>query len=1091
MDRVTIGELMRRHRFRAGLTQRELADQAGVSVRAVRYLEQGQVTRPQAASVRRLAGALGLTPADLDALTDDGRRSPAATLVRTAAVRVHVLGPLVARRGAVPVGIESTLVRTLLGLLAVQPGRLVGRDEIVDVLWGEEPPRTCDHLVHTYVAALRRALEPDRADRSAPSVVRRAGTGYRLELDPDGTDLDTFTDLARSAADAHEVGDLERARQLSGQALGLWRGPAVADTSARLRQHPAVVALSARRLGLIVEHSDLALAVGRAETVIAPLRALAADEPLHEGLAARLMLAMAAGGQQAAALEVFEAIRSRLDEELGVRPGEELRAAHLRVLRGQVGATSRPAAVTVADPEGPASPVPAQLPPDVATFTGRDDVLRRLDALLAGAPTPAPVVAISTIDGMAGVGKTALVVHWGHRVRDRFPDGQLYVDLRGHANSPALRPIDALAGFLLALGVAPDTVPDELDRAAALYRSMVAGKRLAVVLDNAVSAEQVRPLLPGTPGSVVLVTSRNRIPGLVARDGAQQVTLDVLAPPEALALLRRMLGPARCDAEPQALAELARLCAYLPLALRIAAANLIARPRHRIADHVAKLAAGNRIATLSVDGDRDSAVRATFDLSYAALSAPEQRAFRLLGLFPGPEATAEVAAALTGFPPDECERILGRLVDRHLADEPTVGRYTTHDLVRLYAAEQCGAEERGDALDRLAAFYVDAADEATDLLNPHLLRLPRQPGATGPRPNGLSDPGEALAWLDAERANLVAMVTGLARGGRAARAWRLADTLQAYFRVRINPADWHTVCATALAAAQTADDPSARAAAELSLGGMYNFQSRFDLATEHFDRALRYARRAGWTECEAVAINNLARMYWLAGRPRDTITQLEQALVLHRRAGRVAGEAVTLANLGAAHLELARSADADPRTRRARLACSMDHLDQALTLHRAIDDRRNESDTLRVLAEAYRDSGDHDEAVALVEAALKLARETEDLRFEVAALNTLASIRARLGDAPEARRCHGRALRIVRDLSDRHLEAKTLLDWAQTDVQLGDPQRAADGVRDAETIITEIRAVPLERQARMILDTIAGTSTAREGDLVGRHARRS
>jgi DNA-binding SARP family transcriptional activator/tetratricopeptide (TPR) repeat protein/DNA-binding XRE family transcriptional regulator len=1061
-DHLSTGELLRRHRFRVGLTQQQLADRAEVSVRAVRYIEQGGVTRPQASSVRRLADALGLTGPDLDPPGSTDRQPAVQT-------RVEVLGPLIVRRGDVPIDIESTMVRNLLGLLAIQPGQVVGGHEIVEVLWGDEPPRTCAQLVHTYIAALRRVLEPGRPRRGESSVLRRTRTGYTLDLGPAGTDLDTFADLARSAAAARRAGDSGPAGQFGAQALGLWRGPVVADCGDRLRQHPVAVALAARRLAMTVDHADLALAAGRGADVIASLRALAADEPLHEGLAARLVSALAADGQQAAALELFEAVRSRLDEELGVPPGDDLRAAHLRVLRGQnTNAAAAPAGV----PRPAAGPVPAQLPADVATFTGRADHLRQLDACMAG-PVGAdgPVVAISTLDGMAGVGKTALVVHWGHRMRGRFPDGQLYVDLRGHASSRPLRPIDALAGFLLALGVPPETVPDDLDRAAALYRSTAAGKRVLVVLDNATSADQVRPLLVGTPGSVALVTSRNRIPGLVARDGARQVTVDVLAPGEAEALLHRMLGDTRSDAEPEALVELARLCAYLPLALRIAAANLIARPRHRIADQVARLAAGNRLAALSVDGDADTAVRAAFDLSYAALPPAERRMFRILGLFPGPDIATEVAAALTGTAPDACERTLSRLVDRHLADEPVPGRYTMHDLVRLYAAERATARERAETADRLAVFYLDAADTATRLINPHLLRMPPDPERTHGRPVALSDPDHALAWLDDERANLTAVMSQLAQH-RPPAAVRLADTLQAYFRVRINPADWQILCTTALAAAEAGTDVAAKAAAELSLGGMRNFQSRFDLATEHFARALALARLAGWTECEAVAVNNLARMHWLAGRPQQTIIHLEQALTLHRRAGRTAGEAVTLANLGAAYGELARTAGPSTDAGRADLLRAMEHLDQALALHRKVDDRRNEAETLRVLATAHRDAGDTAMAMATAGEALTLARQTQDLRMEVSALNTLAGITARLGDAARAQDGHHQALQIVRDLGERHLEAQTLIESAQTDVHLGLPDRAAAQIRDAMTIIDQIGAGLLERQARAVLDSI-------------------
>jgi DNA-binding SARP family transcriptional activator len=1034
-----------------GLTQRELAERSQVSLRTVRYIELGQVARPQASSVRRLADALGLTPDDLERPTAPAPAVP----------RVGVLGALVLWRDGVPVPIASSLVRTLLGLLAVQVGRPVGDEEIIDVLWGEDPPRTCAQLVHTYIASLRRLLEPGRPRRAAASVLRRTGTGYLLEPGPDGTDLGTVRRLTGEADRARLAGDEARACELTGQALAIWRGAPLAGCGQRLDQHPAVVALRAERITLALAHADLALACG-APSPAGVLRALLAEEPLHETLAARLMLALAADGQQAGALAVFDELRRRLDTELGLRPGTEVRTAHLQVLRGQPAVPAAPAGR-----EAAALPAPAQLPADVAGFTGRDEYLTRLDRQLSG---DRPVLAISTVDGMPGVGKTALAVHWAHRVRDRFPDGQLYADLRGHANTGPARPVEALVGFLLALGVAAEAIPDDLNQAASLYRSTVAGKRLLVVLDNAVAADQVRPLLPGTTGSVVLVTSRVRIAGLVARDGATQVTLGVLTRHEAVALLRRILGDARADAEAQALARLAELCAYLPLALRIAAANLVARPRHRIADHVTRLAAGNRLAMLSVDGDAQTAVRATFDLSYAALSEPDRRTFRLIGTAPGPDTGLELVAALSGDPASECEQRLARLVDRNLVDEPSPGRYTMHDLIRLYATERCHGPEREQATDAIARYYVDTADTASRAIDPHLLRPP----ATDPAPAQPGYPeGQALAWLDRECDNLFATVAYLAAAGRYAAVCRLADALQAYLRRRVNPAAWQTVCATWLAAARALDDPTARAAAELSTAVMHNFHSRYEDTTTHLHAALDLAGQAGWTECEAVALNNLARMHWLAGRTQETIDHFQRALPLHRKAGRVAGEAVTLANLGAAYSELARSDGAGVPVTHPDLDTAAGYLHEALALHRQIGDRHNEAETLRLLAEVHRDLGDHPKARTLAGTALQLAHATEDQRFQVTALATMASIEAHCGHPDHAAERYQQALHLARTLHDQQLEVKSLLEAAETELVLIHPERARALVDQARPGIDELGLATLAYRAQRILDTAA------------------
>ncbi|GIH15248.1 BTAD domain-containing putative transcriptional regulator [Rugosimonospora africana] len=1168
------GELLRQHRFRAGLTQEDLARRAQVSIRALRYIEQGRVTRPHASSLRRLAVALGLTGDDLAALlglpapagpapavpapavpapavpapavpapavpapakTTPTGTVPAAAVdtgagtdtnhdpggqtsrepgrdrdrVPTAAspphdpgpdagLRVRILGPLSASLDGRPAGIESAMLRGLLGVLALQQGRTVPVTEIIDVLWGDEPPRTCRQLVHGYVAALRRLLEPERKRRAPATRLRRTAGGYRIELSRDELDLAAVDDFLARARRARRAGDPDTAREALAAAWIRWRDPVLVDAGPRLREHPAAVALAAKRVSIALDHADLALAQGRCAEAAGPLRVIAADEPLHEGVAARLMVALAGCGQQAAALELFETVRARLDAELGVEPGRELREAHLRVLRGHVPAATSPdaampdatspdatspgAAPAVAVPDAvPAAPVPAvpvapaQLPPDVAGFTGRDGYLRQLDELLPGGGAAGTVV-ISTIDGMGGVGKTALAVHWAHRVRDRFPDGQLYVNLHGYAPGP-VRPIDALTGFLVALGVPADDVPDDLDQAAALYRSRLAGRRVLVLLDNAARSDQVRPLLPGTTGSLALVTSRHHLPGLIARDGARQFTLDALAPDEAVALLRRMLGESRVDAEPAATARLAGLCAYLPLALRIVAANLIARPRHRIADHVARLEAGNRLAGLAVDGDDDTAVRAAFDLSYAALPEPQQRMFRCLGLVPGPDVTPGAAAALAGTSPVEAGALLSRLADRHLADEHTPGRYAVHDLLRLYAGEladrQDGADRRRCALARLAEHYLDRAVPAARLLYPHVLYLPCTLSRSSD-PDPFSGAEEALSWLDAERRNLVATVVQLGRHDHRRAAWQLADALQGFFRVRTATADWQVVNDAALAAAEAEADPAAQAAAHLGLGTLHDFHTRFDEAARHYTRSAALAREAGWTHCHAVALNNLARIHWVDGRPLDTIDLLTQALTLHRQAGRVAGEAVTLANLGVAHGEVARAA-AGTGERVGHLRHAAGYLTRALDLHRAIGDRRNEADTLRILAATRRDAGEHAEALPLAERALRLAQETGDARFEAIAWSTIGTVRARLGAAEDALNCHDRALGAAREIGDRQLEAQTLVDLAGTLALLGRPERAARRAREALDIAAGIGSRPLERQARASLDAIAGSA---------------
>ena len=427
---------LRQYRFRAGLTQSDLAARAGLSLRAVRYIEQGRVARPQASSMRRLAEALGLTGPERDALIAGPGTLPPTTVMATtspppdaATLRIEVLGPLTVRRGPLPVEIESAMLGDLLGLLAIQPRQVVSVEEIVDTLWGEEPPRTCVALIHTYVSQLRRLLEPARLQRAPGVVLPRVRGGYRLDLDGRQLDLAEFDESVAQGRAASADDAIDAAWAWYTRAAALWRGPLLADGAMRLRNHAVAVAIGQRRVAAALEHADIALVLGLGDQLLGALRILAGAEPLNERLTARLMLVLASCGQQAAALELFASARERLNLELGVGPGRELQAAQLRVLRAEEPepVPAAPAVLSRSDV------VPAQLPAAIASFTGRAGYVKLLDNVLPpnkSAPTPTMIVAVV---GMGGVGKTALVVHWAYLVRDRFPDGQLYVNLRGHA----------------------------------------------------------------------------------------------------------------------------------------------------------------------------------------------------------------------------------------------------------------------------------------------------------------------------------------------------------------------------------------------------------------------------------------------------------------------------------------------------------------------------------------------------------------------------------------------------------------------------------------------------------------------------------
>jgi DNA-binding SARP family transcriptional activator/tetratricopeptide (TPR) repeat protein/DNA-binding XRE family transcriptional regulator len=1064
--------LLRESRVRAGLTQQELAARARVSVRTVRALENGAVARPQAASLRRLAAVLDVDPAALlrGPLADAG---PVDTLLR-----VDVLGPLVVRRGSAMITVASPMLRKLLCLLAMQPGREVGFEEIIDTLWEGRSPRTSRQLVHTYVAGLRRLLD----DGAKNSVLPRTVQGYRLAMDAGQSDAGEFIELVTRAGRAAADGAALPAWQLYAEAMNCWRGPLLAGAGAWIQVHPAAIALTGRRTAAALAWAELGLRLGKYSPLVPALRTLAVEQPLHEGLAARLMLALAGAGQQAEALAVYQDLRDRLSDELGVDPGPEITSAHLRVLRGQLPGAGLAAAA------GPRiSEPPAQLPMECVGFTGRAGELLALDRIL-GAANTAPVAVVT---GMGGVGKTALAVRWAWRRRDRYPDGQLYADLRGHAITGPARTLEVLTGFLAALGEPAERIPEDEGQAAALLRTRLEGKRILLLLDNALDARQVRPLLPAAPGSAAIVTARDRMTGLIARDGAVAVVVRPLPEAEAAALLVAAMGERGDGEPPEVVAELAGLCAHLPLALRIAAANLAARPSYRLADCVAALTSGDRLTGLAVPDDDQAAVRSAFELSCDTLKPELRRVFRLAGLAPGPDVTAPAVAALAGLATSHAESLLDHLVARNLIDEYAHGRYRLHDLLRLYAAELAVAEEsaadRDAAVDRLAAYALAAARSAAEMLYPHLLYLPDSDRPDSDRPDSgggeFTDNGAALAWLDAERANLAALVALLARNGRADAALRLSDRLTGYFYLSSNSVDW-PVAATAARKAAPDGDPMAVASAELPLGMLRSMQGRYEVAIGHLANSADQARRAGWVAAAAVALNNQAVANWKLGRVAETIELFTAALDAHRRSGRTVGEAVTTANIAAARLELARSADAITEA-----AAISEHrnvalrlLSQAREMHQALHDRRNEADTCRRIAEAYRDLGDLEQAAAHARQAITLAREAAVQRFEISAHSILATVLVRLGDSERGLAEHTQARDLAETAGDPAQQAEVLMDLAESMAWLGRLEEALLMAQDVSAVADHLRMPFLHRRAESVIrDTPRRSANWRPG----------
>jgi tetratricopeptide (TPR) repeat protein len=714
--------------------------------------------------------------------------------------------------------------------------------------------------------------------------------------------------------------------------------------------------------------------------------------------------------------------RRRSDAEIA----QELERWYAGWLRLHQGAARRPA-----DPEPPAGSsaaagaapvptagvtgdlrtgtVPRQLPADPAGFVGRHEHLRALDALIGRDPGWGPAaVPVMAITGPAGVGKTSLAVHWAHAVAGRFPDGQLYVNLRGFAPEPPMTAAQALGGFLRALGVAGEYIPADLDEQAAMYRSLLADRRMLVVLDNAAAAEQVRPLLAGSPSCGVIVTSRHRLDGLVVREGAHRIDLDVMTPPEAEALLGGLLGERRAGVDHAGVSELARLCGYLPLALRIAAANLISRPHVAVPSYVAELARGDRLAGLRVDGDDYTAVRATFDLSYQRLPARARRLFRLLAVLPGPELARPAAAAVAAEP--DASRLLDVVCAAHLLQDAGPDRYRFHDLLRAYAAERAAVEEapaeRAAAVSRVVTWYLHTADAAGSTLNPHRQRLVVDSPAPGWPPVTFADREEALAWCEAERSNLVTTVRRAAEEGLHAVAWKLPLALWDYFYLSKYSADSVAVCQVGLDAARRAGDRAGEAWMLTGLGHGYWELRRHEEALAATTRALRLWREIGDRWGEGAALHLLGGAYKGLRRFAESIDHYRRAMAVHREIDNRWALGWTLTGLGAAYREMHRLEDA------------LDAAGQARAVWRDLGDRHGEGVNLNNLGDVYRKLGHVEDAIALTKEALELNREIGNRWGEAWSLNSLGKILHSGGQRADARECWHEALGIFERLGD-------------------------------------------------------------------------
>ncbi|CAL9656236.1 hypothetical protein SUDANB95_06771 [Actinosynnema sp. ALI-1.44] len=806
-------------------------------------------------------------------------------------VEFRVLGPLQVLVDGEHVVVRAGRQRALLVSLLMRAGAGVSVDELAEHVWGAEPPARARGTLQTYVMRLRQVLGPAVPIRTVPD-------GYLIDVDERTIDVVRFEQLVEEGEQERLAGRLEPASAIFTAALGLWRGPAMVDVPSEVLHRDEVPRLGERRLHVEERRVEVELELGRHAELIPELSRLTSEHPLRERLWSQLMTALYRSGRQADALHAYKRVSDLLADQLGIDPGDELRRVHQQVLGGSLEASGSAA------PARRDRVVPSQLPADIGDFVGREQAVHLIEALLRTAQG-VPVV---TLAGPPGVGKTALAVHAAHKMRKYFPDGQLYVNLRGYAPGPPLSAVDVLPRFLRAQGVPPESVPLDQDEQEAMFRSRLTDQQVLLVLDNAANAEQIRPLLPGSPGCAVLVTSRDTLRGLAVSHAASNVRLDVLDRQEARALLAGMLGDDVVAEQSEAAEQLAELCAHLPLALRIAAANLLSRPETTIASYVEELRAGNRLAALAVEGDERAAVHAAFDLSYTALKPELASLFRLLSLAPG-DITPDIAAALGGLTTQDARRRLDRLATANLVDNHAPGRYQFHDLLRDYAAERLAFEddpaERAQAQRRLLDWSIRSVDNATDAAKSSMLRLPRESVVAGVTPRVFATAAEALAWLDAERANLVAMVLHAVDREPDRDCWQLADALRRYFYGQGLPAEWLAVTKAGLSVAQAIGDPVGEVAMLSSLGTLYWTIGQHRVAVDCFRRAIPIQRRAGAAPAaEAAVLINLGGVYIDTGELEQAADCLERALVITREIGALQQEGVALINLGGVYLQL-------------------------------------------------------------------------------------------------------------------------------------------------------------------------------------------
>jgi DNA-binding SARP family transcriptional activator/tetratricopeptide (TPR) repeat protein len=895
-------------------------------------------------------------------------------------VRYRLLGPVAVHQDGVSLPLGGPKPRAVLAALLLEAGRVVSDERLIALVWGDDPPPTVRGQLQVHVSGLRKLLGADRILRRPP--------GYLIDVRPGELDLEDFT-AAVEQARRTAAGDPARLADGLRAALAMWSGPVMGGTPESLLSRVAP-ALRERRSGVLEELLEAEIAAGRHAEVIGELVQATRDHPFREALHGLLMTALHRAGRTAEALEAYAALRDGLADELGVEPSAQLQDIRLQVLQGAPAADD-------------ASPTPRQLPTDLPSFAGRAEPLARLDALLDAGTA----VRVAAVVGTAGVGKTTLAVHWSHRVQHLFPDGQLYVNLRGFdPGGGEVEPAEAVRGFLDAFAVPPERLEFGAEAQVGLYRSIIAGKRVLIVLDNARDAEQIRPLLPGTSGCFVLVTSRADLTGLVAAEGAHQIRLDLPTDDEACDMLVRRLGADRVAAEAEAVREIIAASARLPLALAVVAARATNHPDFPLTAIAGELTGRADVLDLFDGGGPTTDLRAVLFASYRILGPDAARVFRLLSLHPGPDVTVPAVASLAGVPQRPARRAVVELTRANLLTERVLGRYTFHDLLRGYAAELARDESEQElrtAQQRLLDHYLHTALAADRLLNPQ--RDPVTPRAPEPGVAPEEFPGhrQALGWFTAEYAAMVDLIQRAA-GDFPTHTWQLAWTLATFFDRQGHWDDYVASHLAALRAACRLDDRSGQAHTHRNLARAYTRLTRYAEADTQLRQALALYREIGDRTGQAQVHGNLSWLLEKQNRHVEALVQSQQALVLYRQLGDTTMEANALNTVGWQYALLGRYERA------------IRHCGQALELLAAAGDRFGEAVTWDSLGYVHQQRADYVQAVDAYERALGAFRELGDRTNETKTLVQLGDTFLAAGDQERARAAWLRAAKMLDEL---------------------------------------------------------------------------